>query len=176
MTLSAAATQAGTASADPLATRLHTGLTGEGHGMDSHSAPTAKGPAPPPATVLVVDDEPDMLDNVARILRRGPYVCCTVGSACEALALVERHRPDLILTDLRMPGMDGLALLRAVKQLSPPIPVVIFTAYTSEATAQEARAAGAAAFLAKPFSGAQLLQMVRQTLDHQEGRQPGSMP
>lgn len=129
---------------------------------------TGNGHALPAATVLVVDDEPDMLDNVARILRRGgAYACLTAGSARDALALVERDRPDLILTDLRMPGMDGLALLRAVKRLSPPIPVVIFTAYASEATAQEALAAGAAAFLAKPFSRAELLQAVRGSLDHQ---------
>jgi CheY-like chemotaxis protein len=116
--------------------------------------------------VLVVDDEPDMLDNVARILRRGRYECVTAGSAEEAITLFQRRRPDLILTDLRMPGMDGLALLRAVRQHVPPTPVVIFTAYASEATAQEALTAGASAFLPKPFTGAQLLEAVRAALDH----------
>jgi len=141
--------------------------------MEPHSAQTGNGHIPSPATILVVDDEPDMLDNVARILRRGAYACCTVANGREALALIGRHHPDLILTDLRMPGMDGLALLRAIKQLSPPTPVVIFTAYTSEANAQEALAAGAAAFLAKPFSGAQLLQTVRQALGQREQAPPG---
>ncbi len=131
-----------------------------------HDAQTGNGHPSPSATVLVVDDEPDMLENVGRILRRAAFACLTAGSAREALAVVERDRPDLILTDLRMPGMDGLALLRAVKRLSPPTPVVIFTAYASEATAQEALAAGATGFLAKPFSGAELLQTVRRSLDH----------
>lgn len=133
----------------------------------SHDAQTGNGHAPPSATVLIVDDEPDMLENVARILRRGAYGCLIAGSGRDALALVARDRPDLILTDLRMPGMDGLALLRAVKQLSPLTPVVIFTAYASEAIGQEALGAGAAAFLAKPFSGAELLQAVRESLEHQ---------
>jgi CheY-like chemotaxis protein len=68
-----------------------------------------------------------------------------------------------------MSGMDGLALLRTVRQHAPPVPVVIFTAYASEATAQEALAAGASAFLPKPFTGAQLLEAVRAALDHASG-------
>jgi CheY-like chemotaxis protein len=116
--------------------------------------------------VLVVDDEPDMLVGVARILRRAHYECVTAASAEEAMTLFERRRPDLILTDLRMPGMDGLALLRAVRNQLPPTPVVICTAYASEATAQEALAAGASAFLPKPFTGAQLLDAVRTAVDH----------
>jgi len=111
-----------------------------------------------------------MLVNVERILRRGPYQCVTATSGAEALALVDRDRPDLILTDLRMPGMDGLALLRAVRQVSPRTPVVILTAYAAEATAI---AAGASAFLAKPFTGAQLLEVVRSSLDGRQGPPPG---
>ncbi len=118
----------------------------------------------PPQTVLVVDDEPDMLDNVARILRRAPYACLTATSGEGALQVFECEHPDLVLTDLRMPGMDGLALLRAVRRLSPRTPVIIFTAYASDAAAYEAAQAGAAAFLAKPFSGAQLLQTIRTAL------------
>jgi CheY-like chemotaxis protein len=118
-----------------------------------------------PRKVLVVDDEPDMLENVVRILRRGAYECLTAGGGREALVILARDRPDLILTDLRMPEMDGLALLRAAKQLSPPTPVVVFTAYASEATARDALAAGAGAFLAKPFTALQLLETVRSMLN-----------
>jgi CheY-like chemotaxis protein len=125
-----------------------------------------------PWYVLVVDDEPDMLVNVVRILRRARYECVTAGSGEEAIAVFRRKRPDLILTDLRMQGMDGLALLRAVKQQLPPTPVVIFTAYASEATAQEALAAGASAFLPKPFTRPQLLEAVRGALDHGGGSPP----
>jgi CheY-like chemotaxis protein len=116
--------------------------------------------------ILVVEDEPDMRENFARILYRGPYTCVAVHDGREALAVLEREAPpDLILTDIRMPGMDGLALLRAVRQLALPIPVVVFTAYAFDATARDALAAGAVAFLAKPFTGAQLLETVRTILD-----------
>ncbi len=118
--------------------------------------------------VLVVDDEPDMVENVVRILRRSSHDCITAGSGQEALALLDRERPDLILTDLRMPGMDGLVLLRTVKRLSPPTPVVIFTAYASETAAREAADAGASGFLVKPFTGAELLQAVQQALPPQQ--------
>jgi CheY-like chemotaxis protein len=130
------------------------------------AAETPAGHAASPRYVLVVDDEPDMRVNVARILRRGGHECVMAGSGEEALSLLQERRPDLILTDLRMPGMDGLALLRAVRQHVPPIPVVVVTAYASEATAREALAAGASAFLAKPFTGAQLLDAVRSAFDH----------
>lgn len=125
-----------------------------------------------PRYVLVVDDEPDMGVNVTRILRRGGYDCLAAGGGEEALALCEQRRPDLILTDLRMPGMDGLALLRAVRQHVPPIPVIIFSAYASGATAGEAGAMGASAFLPKPFTGAQLVDAVRAVLDHGGPAQP----
>jgi two-component system, NtrC family, C4-dicarboxylate transport response regulator DctD len=89
----------------------------------------------------------------------------TAGSSEEALALVERDQPDLIVSDLRMPGMDGLGLLRALKQLSASTPVIIFTAYATDATAQEALAAGASAFLAKPFTATELLEIVGASLN-----------
>jgi CheY-like chemotaxis protein len=63
-----------------------------------------------------------------------------------------------------MPGMDGLALLRAAKRLSPATPVVIVTAYASESVAHEATSAGAAACLVKPFTGGELLETVRRAL------------
>jgi CheY-like chemotaxis protein len=140
----------------------------------TQSASGSTGDGVPPALqrrVLVVDDEPDMLVNIARILRRGPYACVTAASGEEALALLDREQPDLILTDLRMPGMDGFALLRALRRMSTPIPVIVFTAYATEATAQEAFAIGANGFLAKPFTGTQLLAVVRASLDD-AGRPP----
>lgn len=121
-------------------------------------------PAPSKPVVLAVDDEPDMLENLARIFRRSPYLCMTAANGQDALAIVQRCHPDLILTDLRMPGMDGLALLRAAKRLAPATPVLVFTAYASESAASEAAHAGAAAFITKPFSGAHLLQSVERAL------------
>lgn len=125
---------------------------------------------PHPRTVLVVDDEPDMLENMCRIFRRSPFACVCVlaRNGHEALAVLERDPPDLVLTDLRMPGMDGLTLLRQIRRVAPRTPVIIFTAYATESAAEEAFHAGAAAFLAKPFSAAQLLGTVQQALENSE--------
>jgi CheY-like chemotaxis protein len=115
--------------------------------------------------ILIVDDEPDMLENVARILRRGPYRCVTAASGQEAMATLRDAPPDLVLTDLRMPGMDGLAVLRATKRLAPRTPVVIVTAYASDSVTREATSAGAAACLAKPFTGGELLETIQRALE-----------
>lgn len=115
-------------------------------------------------TILVVDDEADMLETCARIFRRSGYTCLTTVNPQEALALLERVRPDLMLADLKMPWIDGLTLLRQAKQVAPEIPVVIFTAYVSEASAREALEAGAAAYLPKPFTTAQLRVTVEQAM------------
>lgn len=120
-------------------------------------------------TILVVDDEPDMLENVARILQRGPYVCLTAPSARDALALLDRERPDLILTDLRMPGIDGLTLIREVKRLRPTTPIVMVTAYAADSAAQAGLLAGATALLTKPFTAAQLLETTRKILQDPDG-------
>ena len=133
---------------------------------DGHDAGSRAGAAEPPRqrTILVVDDEPDMLENVARILQRGPYVCLTASSAQHALALLDRERLDLILTDLRMPGIDGLTLIREAKRLRPTTPIVMVTAYAADSAAQAALLAGATALLTKPFTAAQLLETTRKIL------------
>lgn len=118
----------------------------------------------PQRTILVVDDEADMLETCARIFRRSGYACLTTTSGHEAITLLERERPDLILADLRMPRFDGLTLLRQAKEVAPQVPVVIFTAYVSEASAREALEAGAVAYLPKPFTAAQLRRTIEQTL------------
>ena len=64
------------------------------------------------ARILLVDDEPDMLENCSRILSRQGHTCMTAANEREALAVLERERPDLLVTDLKMPEMDGMALLR----------------------------------------------------------------
>jgi CheY-like chemotaxis protein len=115
-------------------------------------------------TILIVDDEADMLESCARIIRRGGYHCVTTSNSRDALALLDRERPALLITDLRMPDLDGLKLLREVKRIAPSIPVVVVTAYVSEASSREALEAGAASYLAKPFTALQLQQTVAQAL------------
>lgn len=114
--------------------------------------------------ILIVDDEADMRETCIRIFQRDGYRCLAVSDGQQALAVLERERPDLILADLRMPSLDGLALLRHVQRLTSPPPVVIFTAYTSESSFKEALEGGAAAYLPKPFTPQKLREVVEPLL------------
>ena len=115
-------------------------------------------------TILIVDDEADMVESCARICRRGGFTCVTAVESRDALALFERMRPDLLCTDLRMPGFDGLELVRQVKLIDSSVPVLVLTGYVSEASAREALLAGASAYLAKPFTVRQFCETVNRAL------------
>ncbi len=116
--------------------------------------------------VLVVDDEPDMVENCARILRRAGYECLTATDPARALALVESGRPDLVLTDLKMPGIDGMEVLRRTRELDPALPVILVTAFATIESAVEAIKAGAFDYLPKNFSVEQLRVAVERGLRH----------
>jgi len=116
--------------------------------------------------VLIVDDEPDMVENCTRILRRAGYRCLGATDAERALALVETERPDLLLTDLKMPGMDGLELLRRAHELDPALPVVVITAFGTVEAAVAAIKEGAFDFLPKSFSVDHLTVTVERALRH----------
>ena len=127
-------------------------------------------------TILVVDDDRDMLETYARILQQGGYDCLTATGGPEALDLLHSRRLDLVLADLRMPGMDGLTLLAYARRLAPGVPTIIVTAYASADSARRAREAGAAAYLAKPFGVRELRDVVARTLAGPPAREgfPGS--
>jgi CheY-like chemotaxis protein len=91
-------------------------------------------------------------------------VCLTATGGPEALDLLRRQRPDLILADLRMPEMDGLTLLSHARRVAPEVPFVLVTAYGSVETARRARETGAAAYLAKPFGVGDLRDVVARAL------------
>jgi two-component system response regulator HydG len=116
------------------------------------------------AAVLIVDDEPDMVENCARILRRAGYRCLTATDAHRALALLESEAPDVLLTDLKMPGMDGMELLRRARDLDPALPVVMITAFATIESAVAAMKEGAFDYLPKTFSVDQLQVAVERAL------------
>ncbi len=116
------------------------------------------------AAVLIVDDEPDMVENCARILRRVGYRCFTAPDAHRALALIESEAPDVLLTDLKMPGMDGMELLRRARDLDPSLPVVMITAFATIESAVAAMKEGAFDYLPKTFSVDQLQVAVERAL------------
>jgi len=119
------------------------------------------------ATFLVVDDEKHIRSHLATYLRSLGHVAETASSAEEALEAVRRQAFDLVLTDVRMAGLDGLALLREIRALHPDALVVLMTAYATVAQAVEAMRAGAYDYLVKPFSLEQIGLLVERALEVQ---------
>ena len=117
------------------------------------------------AGILVGDDTPDILEMVKFILEGEGFRVFTAGTGQEVLASIRRDRPDLVLLDLRMPGLDGFGVLRELgRGKEPPPPVVVLSAKGAEEDRRAAMAAGARSYLFKPFTVAQLLQAVREQL------------
>lgn len=113
-------------------------------------------------SILIVDDEPDVADlfrqRFRREVRQGRYVLHFASSGEDGLRRVAELGPELIviLSDINMPGMDGLTLLREIKRYRPDLPVLMVTAYGDEERMRTAERLGAAAFLAKPVDFDQL--------------------
>lgn len=114
--------------------------------------------------ILIVDDEADLATTCARLLSRMGHTPLVTLSGQEAIELIDTERPDLVLTDLRLPAVDGLAVVRHARRGEQKIPVILITAYTSEASRREALKEGAAVYLPKPFSAAQLEAAVARAL------------
>ena len=116
--------------------------------------------------ILVVDDEPSWLESVSHVLRREGYQVKAVQSATEALALLAKYNPDLIVSDLRMPDMNGFDLLDKIKHLPKmsSTPVVFFSAIDDFHTKKVARELGATACLLKPYDENDLFSVLKQYL------------
>lgn len=116
------------------------------------------------ATILVVDDDQDILKLISMRLGAAGYNTVAANNGEEAMAAISLKRPDLIVSDLRMPAMDGMALLDAVHRLHPTLPMIILTAHGSIPDAVNATQRGAYSFLTKPFDSQELLQLVSSAL------------
>src|ERR1700674_4334212 len=110
--------------------------------------------------VLVVDDDESHAEAVAESLERVGYECVVATSGAEGARRIEQGEPNLILTDLKMDGLDGLAILRKAKQELPDAEVVVITGHGDVKSAVEAMKAGAAHFLQKPVNLPELRTMV----------------
>ena len=117
-------------------------------------------------TILIADDEPDLLAGLERTVAM--ELDCRVILAQngeEALRVIETEAVDMLLADIRMPGMDGLALLHAVKKYDPAVTVIVMTAYGTIEKAVQAIKAGAFDFIQKPFEEERLLNLVKNGLE-----------
>ena len=83
----------------------------------------------PKEKILIIDDEAEILDNCRRILKRSGHDCLVLQESENFTQVLKAERPDLILTDLRMPKKDGMSVLKEAKAVDPDIVVLLFTAY-----------------------------------------------
>lgn len=121
-----------------------------------------------PARVLVVDDDPGIARMVDRRLRRVGYECIMAASGEEALAQLDQGSFDLVVTDVYMPGMSGLDLVRRLKSEKPSMQVIVMTAQTEIETAVEALRLNADDYLLKPFDIEQLAHSVDRSIEHRD--------
>src|ERR1700691_710321 len=117
------------------------------------------------ASILVVEDEAKMRRVVGLRLGDEGFAVHSAADAVTGLQLLVREKPDLIVTDLRLPGMSGVEFLQAVKRVNAALPVVVMTAYGTVESAVEAMKIGASDFVTKPFSLAELVLVIRKELD-----------
>ena len=116
------------------------------------------------ASVLVVDDDSGNSTALKRILEQEAYSVTTAPGAVEALNAYRTNGADIVITDLRMPGMSGLDLLRALRKIDPGLPIVLLTAFGTVDDAVEAMKLGAVDFLAKPITRATVLRVLQDCL------------
>lgn len=120
--------------------------------------------------VLVVDDRAEMAEMIAEELSERGFDVCAITSGREALNLLQTERIDALVTDLRMPEVDGLTLLRTSLALDPSRPVIMMTAYGSLETALEAVNGGTWQYLTKPFRVDLLARLLEAALSLQHAR------
>ena len=121
-----------------------------------------------PATLLVADDDPGLRESLERTLTRQGYRVVLASDGRAALERVQAGGVDLIVTDLRMPGLTGLELLRAAKAIMPDVDVILLTAFGTVEEAVKAMKDGAYDFLTKPFRREQLIKLVDKALERRD--------
>jgi two-component system, NtrC family, response regulator HydG len=121
-----------------------------------------------PATLLVADDDPAVRQSLERALTREGYTVVLAPDGQAALDRLRQGGVDLLLSDLRMPGLTGLELLREVKSAVPDVDVILLTAFGTVEEAVTAMKDGAVDFLTKPFQRAQLIRVIRKALERRE--------
>ncbi|MCC6545697.1 sigma-54-dependent Fis family transcriptional regulator [Candidatus Sumerlaeota bacterium] len=114
--------------------------------------------------ILVVDDERDVITGFRRVFEKDDVLIDAAHSGTEAIAAIKAHRPDLVMMDLRMPGLDGLQTLRKMQQLDARLLIILMTAYSTSANVIEAMKHGAYDYLVKPFSVEKLREVVKEAL------------
>jgi len=118
------------------------------------------------STVLVVDDKEMLRDSIGVTLQRAGFTVIAAGDGKSALEIVAKRRPDAVVTDLKMPGLNGLELIEKVREIDDVLPIVLMTAFGTIDTAVQAIRLGAYDYITKPFEGDELIIAIRRAISH----------
>src|SRR5262245_2402056 len=118
--------------------------------------------------ILVIDDESAIRDSLKMILEYEDYQFSSAASGQDGLAAIQRERPDAVLLDIKMPGMDGIEVLRKVKAIDETLPVIMISGHAGTPTAVEAIKLGAVDFFEKPLSTERVIVTLRNVLKQSE--------
>ncbi len=119
----------------------------------------------PEKEILVIDDEQMILDMLDQVLSAAGYRVHTAVGGQEALELYERHPVNLVLTDIRMPGIDGYRLLQKIKAKNAEARIVLMSGYSNDLSITEAIELGADEFIVKPFRGHEILEVLESAME-----------
>ena len=124
----------------------------------------------PKPRILVIDDESAIRNSLKMTLEYEGYDCVLAATGPEGLTLLEREAPDLVLLDVKMPGMDGLEVLERIRAANETVPVVVVSGHGTISTAVDATKKGAFDFIEKPFASERVLVSLRNALDQRRLR------
>ena len=124
----------------------------------------------PVARILVIDDNPEIVDILVTCLRKEGYGVLGALTGDDGLRLITTSRPDLVLLDITLPGMDGIEVLKRIRAINPTIRVIMVTASTDPLLAREALDLGARAYVDKPFDFDYLKRVVAMALQPEPTR------
>jgi DNA-binding NtrC family response regulator len=124
--------------------------------------------------ILLIDDEPIALSNMSHVLEREGYAVTACENGESGLAAMQNTQFDIVLTDLRMPGIDGMDVLRHIRETTPDVPVIMITGHATLDSAVDAMKAGAFHYIAKPFRLDEAREVVRSALEMRRIKQENS--
>lgn len=117
--------------------------------------------------ILVVDDEEDMRDIISFDLKRKGFVCFVASDGREAIQILEKNKIELVISDIRMPGMNGIQMLEEIRRVNPVMPKVFFLTGFSDISADDCLKKGAQEVFSKPFDKHTLFDAIRRHLSIQ---------
>lgn len=123
--------------------------------------PTEEGTVPNRAQLLILDDEPIVCKRLKPAFQKAGYEVETYIDSASAMARIEEKRFDLVITDLKMEGIDGIRFLTRIKEISPNTGVIVITGFATAETARESLREGAFDFVPKPFKLSDILETVK---------------